>query len=66
MEELKKLSKESILSNLTTNSYFNETFKKHCVSIDFTFELINDDDLKILDEFYKALYNIQLKKNIIK
>ena len=61
MEELKKLSKESILSHLTKNVTFNNTFKKHCVSIDFTFELINDDDLKILEHFYKALLEIQLK-----
>tara|TARA_R110000822_G_scaffold76214_4_gene183174 strand:+ start:1531 stop:1725 length:195 start_codon:yes stop_codon:yes gene_type:complete len=63
MKELKKLSKESMISDLNYKSCFNKTFKKHCVQIDFTFELISDEDIKILEIFYKELSIIQLKNN---
>jgi hypothetical protein len=58
MKTLKKLSKESSICSLSKYT------QKNCISIEITFDKINDEDKKLLDKFYNELLSIQLKNQI--
>jgi hypothetical protein len=58
MKTLKKLSKESSMCRLSKKT------QKNCISIELTFDNINDEDKKLLDKFYNELLSIQLKNQI--